>query len=378
MNLLLLFSLGTTLETWKNVGFLDREYRYYTGLMDRGVSKVGFVTYGDDDKRYEESIEPITVYAKRGVRHVLIYSFIAVFVHWHAFKESHIIKSNQSNGAWVGLIARMFFPGKKFVTRCGWVRNTEMMSRHERLAGIRLSTVKFVERLCYRFSNAVIVTTEADRRFIVEAYGIPAGKVTVIPNTVDTDLFFPDKQRVRRFYDPVRFLYIGRLAEMKNVHNLITAIGRLEGDACLTIVGGGDDADELRRLANEQSCSIEFIDNVDNSDLPEIYRRHDVFVMPQLYASGMSKVMIEAMSCGLPTISSNLEAHREVITDGVNGYLCEFDADSIAACAKRVIETNPDMLAELIERARIDVVEHYSMRSNIGREYELYRALLGA
>jgi glycosyltransferase involved in cell wall biosynthesis len=165
---------------------------------------------------------------------------------------------------------------------------------------------------------------------------------------------------------------------MKNVHNLIYAVGMLGGKASLTVLGGGDKEDDLRRLADAQNCAVEFIENVDNSDLPEVYRGHDVFVMPQLYASGMSKVMIEAMACGLPTISSDLEAHREVISDGVNGFLSGVDADAIAACARKVLGTGATELKRVAETARRDVVERYSLQSNVDREYALYRSLVGA
>jgi glycosyltransferase involved in cell wall biosynthesis len=297
-------------------------------------------------------------------------------VHWNSFRDSDLIKSNQSNGAWIGLIAKLFFPGKKLVTRCGWVRTAEMMSRHEKLQGLRRGFAKYVEWLCYRFSNAVIVTTASDKAYLVDAYGVPVEKVTVIPNTVDTRLFAPVEARAEIFSDPVRMLTVGRLAHMKNIHNLIAAVGRLDGLVNLTIVGGGDYAGELKTLAAEQACDIRFMENVNNSQLPDIYRRHDIFIMPQLYASGMSKVMIEAMACGLITIGSDLQAHREVIEDGSNGFLCGVDADSIAACTRKIIEERPGYLFGIKETARKNIVERYSMDANVDREYALYRALL--
>lgn len=376
VNLLLLFSFGTTLHTWKQVGFMDREHRYYCGLMDRGVARVSFLTYGEHDKDLEQEISPISVLPKRVVGHLLLYSFAAVLIHWRAFKTSDLIKSNQSNGAWVGLIAKLLFPRKKLITRCGWVRTSEMMTRHERLRGARRRAAKVVEWMCYRFSNAVIVTTPSDREFILGTYGIPRERVKVIPNTVDTRLFTPPADKAV-LSDPVRLLAVGRLAHMKNFHNLILASGRLGRAVRLTLVGGGDYASELKRLAGEQPCEIDFVANVENSDLPGIYRAHDIFIMPQLYASGMSKVMIEAMACGLLTVGSDLKAHHEVIEHGVNGFLCGLDDGSIADCIRTIIETGPERLAAVSRRAREDAVHRYSLEANVDREFSLYASLVG-
>ena len=100
--------------------------------------------------------------------------------------------------------------------------------------------------------------------------------------------------------------------------------------------------------------------------------------MPQLYASGMSKVMIEAMACGLITIGSNLQSHCEVIEDGVNGFLCGIDADAIRECFRKIIDCSPERRQDVAIAARKSAVEHYSLKTNINREYALYTALVGA
>lgn len=378
MRLLLLFSFGTTLQTWKDVGFLDREHKYYSGLLAQGVKKVSWLTYGREDRRFEAEIRPIEVLPRRGVRHLLLYSLSAVFVHWQAFRQTDLIKSNQSNGAWVGLIAKLLLPGKRLVTRCGWVRTNEMMSRHEHLQGMKRAWVKSVEWLCYKLSDAVIVTTPSDRQFIVDTYGIDAGKVKVIPNTVDTELFSPSESRKVFESNPIRVLSVGRLVHMKNYHNLIAAVSRFNGALSLTLVGGGDEEEKLKGLAAEQSCTIKFVHNTKHSDLPSMYRSHDIFIMPQVYASGMSKVMIEAMACGLITIGSDLRSHREVIEDGVNGFLCGVDADAIGECLQRIIDCSPKRRQDVATAARRSAIDCYSLKANISREYSLYTSLVGA
>jgi len=117
---------------------------------------------------------------------------------------------------------------------------------------------------------------------------------------------------------------------------------------------------------------------VANAALPDRLRRADVLLLPQLYGAGMSKVMIEAMACGLIVVASDIEAHRQVLADGRNGFICGMETDSIAACLRRLLDTAPDELAAIAQQGVEDVSEKYSMRSNARRELAIYRSLIDA
>lgn len=160
---------------------------------------------------------------------------------------------------------------------------------------------------------------------------------------VDSDLFCPSEEPQALS----RLLFVGQVSEHKGVHLVVEAIGMLkeEGvdDVCLTIVGRCvDDAYRLRlqELADkfEVLDNIEYIDFVDNSELPELYRRHGVFLFPSQWDEPMGIALMEAMACGLCVISSGTGGSSELYEEGKTGLSFRSgDSRSLADVIGRVI-----------------------------------------
>lgn len=98
---------------------------------------------------------------------------------------------------------------------------------------------------------------------------------------------------------PLRYIYVGRLIEVKNISLLIETFNK--NGKPLTIVGKGELEEELKAKANN---NITFIGFVDNEKLSEIYQSHDVFILPSTYEP-WGLVVEEALYWGLPVIVSN-------------------------------------------------------------------------
>lgn len=98
---------------------------------------------------------------------------------------------------------------------------------------------------------------------------------------------------------PLKYIYVGRLVDVKNVGMLIDAFNR--NGKPLTIVGDGVLAEELKRMANP---NIVFSGFVENESLGRVYQEHDVFILPSYYEP-WGLVVEEALYWGLPVIVSN-------------------------------------------------------------------------
>jgi glycosyltransferase involved in cell wall biosynthesis len=201
-----------------------------------------------------------------------------------------------------------------------------------------------------------------------------ARRVELIPNGVDTRLFAPSGSDaapggVRRI------LYVGRLAPEKNLATLVTATARLpRGFATLVIVGSGPLEGALRRQADAEGVSVDFRGVVDQRRLPAVYGDADAFVLAS-FTEGHPKVLLEAMSSGLPCVASSCAGNRSLITDGVTGLL--FDPrrpDELTACLDRVL-TEPTLAASLGRAARKAVIERYDLAACVEREIALLRSL---
>ena len=80
--------------------------------------------------------------------------------------------------------------------------------------------------------------------------------------------------------------------------------------------------------------------------------------------------MIEAMACGLPVIGTNVPELKYMLQHEETGYLCETDADSIAAAIETVL-SKPTLMQTMGENARNFAVEHYSLEQLAKRGFDL-------
>lgn len=130
-----------------------------------------------------------------------------------------------------------------------------------------------------------------------------------------------------------KFLYVGRLTAVKNLHFLIQVFNELP--TCeLTIVGFGELESELKSIA---SANIKFMGAVPNKHLSEVYQEHDVFILPS-YSEVWGLVIEEALNNGLPVIVSNrVGCADEIIEDGRNGLIFKNnDAQSLHNCIQKI------------------------------------------
>lgn len=153
----------------------------------------------------------------------------------------------------------------------------------------------------------------------------------VIPYFVDAERYQPGDSHCRR-HKPLRLLSVARLVERKRLDRAIEAVAILDGrgvDVELTLVGSGPERKFLESKAKNAGISdnVFFRGYVPDKQLPDLYRAHDIFVLPSAHeAFGIS--VVEAMASGLPAVVTDTGGHSEVVGDG--GITTAADASSIA------------------------------------------------
>lgn len=183
----------------------------------------------------------------------------------------------------------------------------------------------------YRFADHMIVISEHTKQDVMELLGIPEEQLTVIYEAVDT-VFRPvvDKEqleRVRKKYGTGEkfLLHVGTLNPRKNLEFLVKVFAevrkKVRADWKLVITGkkgwyyeGLFDA--VRALGLERS--VIFTGYVDDHDKPLLYNAASIFTFPSLY-EGAGLPPLEAMSCGVPTVSSDTSSLPEMV--GAGGIL---------------------------------------------------------
>ncbi|WP_455392251.1 glycosyltransferase family 4 protein [[Eubacterium] cellulosolvens] len=181
-----------------------------------------------------------------------------------------------------------------------------------------------MERYSGKRADRVIVVSHENRRDVISQYGIPEEKIITIPNGVTVSRFQPSTCNSKTI------IFVGRLHERKGIDKLLESFSKVldvEPEAVLKIVGSGEDESRLKQLATKLklgSKNLQFLGFVPEKDLPGIYSSSSVFVLPSYY-EGFGIVLIEAMSAGLPLISVRTGGATEVIQEGKNGYLVDYD-----------------------------------------------------
>lgn len=167
-------------------------------------------------------------------------------------------------------------------------------------------------------------------------YGIPEEKNYIMPMSVSAERLLevseeiPEKETLKKKFgisDKKTFLFVGRLAKVKNVSLLIKAFQKIKeenSDTALLIVGDGTERVMLEQLVKEREIGdVIFSGYVVFPEIVQYYKMADVFILPSVHEP-WGLVVNEAMIMGLPVIvSSDVGCRLDLIKDGKNGFIFE-------------------------------------------------------
>jgi glycosyltransferase involved in cell wall biosynthesis len=185
--------------------------------------------------------------------------------------------------------------------------------------------------LAFRGADRVLPVSRA-LQSAIERYGL-RGRFQVIPNAVDTRLFFPAPDR-RPAADPKRLLFVGQLGPVKGFAYLLRALadlGRVRGDWRLDVVGDGEPRREYERLAAELHVGdrIAFHGLRSRQEVADFMRRADLFVLSSLCET-FSVPVAEALATGLPVVVTRCGGPEEFVTDDVGISVPPADVDGLS------------------------------------------------
>ena len=363
--LALFFTIGVSLKTWERVGNLEREIKPYNELANY-FKKIYFIIYGrKEDLEFKKNLAGnIEILYKKSFLPSKIYQFLILLVYRKELREADIYKTNQMASIVPALFSKWLYK-KKLVVRCGyeWLKLSERQNKP--LWKVKL--IELVEKIAYKAADKIILTSNQDKKFIEDNFKTPSSKIEVTPNYIDVDLFKP----LNIPKEKNRIIFIGRLEEEKNLFDLIEAIANLP--AKLILIGSGSLKEKLEGFVLKKKANIEFKGNIPNQKLPEELNKSEVFILPSFY-EGCPKTLLEAMSCGLPCIGTNVEGIKEIIQHKKNGYLCELDHESIR---KAIIEVLEDKILQkkISQNARKTILEKFSFEKILEKEKNIYENL---
>jgi starch synthase len=260
----------------------------------------------------------------------------------------------------------------------------------------------FSERTGLESADAIVAVSAAMRDDLLATYpAIPAERVSVIHNGIDTDEFRPDPGRNflgRLGVDPDRptVLFVGRITRQKGLTYLLDAAPLLDPTAQLVLCASAADTPELEA---EITAKVEALrttghpvvwieEMVPRPELIQLLTQATVFVCPSVYEP-LGIVNLEAMACETAVVASRVGGIPEVVEDGVTGLLVPLElrdgepleparfARELAECVNRLL-ADPALAAEYGMAGRRRAVEHFAWRAIAERVVVLYDRMIDA
>lgn len=186
---------------------------------------------------------------------------------------------------------------------------------------------------CLRRADAVVTLSDELKDLVIQL-GVDRERVRTILNGVDRSRFMlrpvaECRQRLGLPQDRKIVISVGSLVERKGHHELVKIMPELSRAhaVSLYIIGGpgpeGDLSAMLRGMIAERGLTnVHLVNKVDHGALGDWYGAADLFCLATK-GEGCPNVVLEALACGTPVVSTDVGAIRELVTDGVNGFVVD-------------------------------------------------------
>ena len=230
----------------------------------------------------------------------------------------------------------------------------------------------FSARLAARVATRILTVSEFSKREIMEAYKVPAERITVTPLAIDTAAYRPDISEEAKTAILVKyrltkpfFLYIGRLEEKKNVVNLIHAFSIFKGwrgvgdPMRLLMVGSpGFGYERIKKeiAARKMEEFVLMPGYVPEDEMPALFAAADALVFPSWY-EGFGLPILQAQAVGTPVITSDAASMPEVGGPAAL-YVKPGEPDDIAEAMKKLMDES--VLRDRLRALGLENVKRFS------------------
>jgi glycosyltransferase involved in cell wall biosynthesis len=258
-------------------------------------------------------------------------------------------------------------------------------SFHDHMPWTTKFTYIFLERLCARFTNALIVVTERD-----EQKGLQAGignhnQYHTIRSAIPLQEFDPirtNRQSIRTELgiptDAPVIGSVGRFSAQKNPVDWVNVAEIIEREipGCwFLMVGDGPLLSQVKSMLHEKKLDKKFVLPGIQRNIPNMLAAMDIFLLTSLW-EGLPRVIPQAMSMHLPVVATSVNGSSEILLDGVNGFLCP--PRDVACLADRCLRLlkDPEMRQEISLKGSEIAAKFFDLNQMIDQIDDLYSSFL--
>ncbi len=208
------------------------------------------------------------------------------------------------------------------------------------VAGFRFFQNNKIVSICFNFfiklllkSATIVFALDNDSKIAYEACGANV-------KMVDNSIILPEESQEREnIHTPLSLLFVGRLSKVKRIDVIIKAIKKCDIDCLFTIVGDGEENDELHKLTTVLNVQekVNFIGKVKPEDVKKYMINNDILIMNSTL-EGKPMTIIEALSYGMPVITTPVGGIPSLVRDDENAIFTNGTDEEIVYAIKKINE----------------------------------------
>ena len=232
------------------------------------------------------------------------------------------------------------------------------------------------EKIASCYCKKIICVSDFDRELALKYKIAPKEKLITVHNGVEIIDF--SKKEINPL--EIKIVFVGRLSKQKDPLLLLKAFNLLNQElkekSEIFIIGEGEKRRELKDFIfkNKLKEKVKLLGELEREEVFEVLRNSDIFVLPSNW-EGFPYTILEAMSCGLPVIASDVGGVSEIVDENCGILIERGDKEGLKKALEKLIE-NSSLLLKLGENAKKRVKEEFSLEKMLKETEELYKLLI--
>jgi len=204
--------------------------------------------------------------------------------------------------------------------------------------------------------------------------GIPGDKVRVLPNGIDTNIFYPQGEKEENL-----ILFVGRVCREKGIDTLTRALTYLKTPTNLIIIGPKDwnprhfsEILELIRKENEKGKhKVVYLGAKTREEIIKYYQKASMLVLPS-QREGFPMVILEALACETPIIATNVNGIPEILQNNECGLIIPPNNPQKLGEAIQFLLDNKETRIKFGRKGRETVKKRFSMDAVVEKLCKIY------
>jgi glycosyltransferase involved in cell wall biosynthesis len=248
-----------------------------------------------------------------------------------------------------------------------------------------------IARFLYERSDRIVVVSPAFKERLIEDWRVPAEKIAIVSNGVETDLFIPataaaNETLRKQLGAENKFLvcYVGTMGMAHGLETLLNAAAQLQrqnSNVVFLLVGEGAEKERIKVLAQSQAlANVRFLDQQPRATIPAFISASDACLVllkkTDVFKTVIPTKMLEFMACARPVILGVEGQAQQIIKEAGAGIAIEPENAEALVQAIHQLAGNRPLCKALGKNGREHILQHFSRASTAEKYIQLLRALV--